>query len=370
MPDIPVEPLGQCGSLDEFYDLYAPLGLYSSGRRFLHLELDIINRCNIRCVMCYHSLEATRRVKTVYLTPDAFAASASGVLPHAHRLSLSLGNEPLMSPHFAAILGIAARYAVPNVNFFTNGLLLNDETIDAIIERGVTQVCISVDGATPATYNAIRRDGDFHQLMGKVQRLIERRDAAGSPTPRVRFDIVMMQRNIHEMADLVTLAARLGVQELCFRHVVSFEGLAMEDECLSRTKALSNYWLERALAKAAELGLEVQGHPAPFDLGDDGPPAAPEASAPFLPTPYCPYPFFHVTMGPGGHVLPCPHSHGEAPYGQVSADVPLDRIWLGPKFTALRRRILDHDPPEMCRRCAFLALRYPNAAELFVTRRH
>jgi MoaA/NifB/PqqE/SkfB family radical SAM enzyme len=370
MTEALAENLTHCRSVDEFYELCAPLGLYGSGRRFMHLELDIVNRCNIRCVMCYHSLESTRRAKPVYLSPEDFSLSASRVLPHAHRLSLSIGNEPLMSPHFVEILRVAAGYEVPHVNFFTNGLLLTDTNIDAIIECGVTQVCVSIDGATPATYNSIRRGGDFHQVVRNVERLVARRNGAGSATPHARFDMVMMQRNVHEMVDLVMLAARLGIQELNFRHLVSFEGLGMETESLTHTKALSNYWLDRALAMAAKLGLVVQTQPARFDLDTED--AAPVAAAatPFLPTPYCPFPFFHVTMGPGGHVLACPFSHGEAPYGQVSAETPLDQIWLGPKFATLRQRILRHDPPDMCRRCSLLAFTYPNVKQLFATRKH
>ena len=197
------------------------------------------------------------------------------------------------------------------------------------------------------------------------------RDAANSTTPRVRFDIVMMQRNVHELIEIVKLAARLGVDQLCFRHLVSFEGLGMERESLTYTKALSNYWLDGALRAADDLGLEVQQHPAPFDLDAGTPdPAAPAAGPAFLPTPYCPFPFFHISMGPGGHVLACPHAHGEAPYGQVSTDTPIDQIWLNSKFITLRRRILRHDPPEMCRRCPFLALKHPDMAALFATRRH
>lgn len=367
--DALVARLERCESLAEFHDILAAEGIHGSDHRFMHLELDLTNRCNLRCVMCYHSLEATRRARTVHMTPYGFSLAASRVLPHAHRLSLSLGNEPLMSPHFIDILRVAAGYHVPNVNFFTNALLLNEDTIAAIIDYLVTQVCVSVDGATPATYNGIRRDGDFDRLVCNVERLVARRNAANSATPRVRFDIVMMQRNVHEMVDLVRLAARLGVQELSFRHLVAFEGLGMEKQSLQDTRALSNYWLERALATAAELGLDVQTRPALFDLGEENaPPAA--APKPFLPTPYCPFPFFHVSMGPGGHVLACPYSHGEAPYGQVSAEVPLDEIWLGPKFTALRQRILQHDPPDMCRRCSFLSDKYPDVAEFFVTRKN
>ena len=367
MAGIHLDQLGHCESLDEFHAACAPLGLYQD-RRFLHLELDVINKCNIRCVMCFHSLEPARRARVTYMSPGTFAADAAPVLRHAHRLSLSLGNEPLLSPTFVPILAIAARHAVPHVNFFTNGLLLDDEKIDAIVEHGVTQVCISVDGATPATYNAIRRDGDFDVLVRNVERLVSRRNARGSVTPLVRLDVVMMQRNVHELPALVELAARLGAGQMGFRHLVSFEGLGMDGESLSQTPALSNYWLERAMAAAAELGIEVQTHPAPFTLGDEEAPA-PAPASPYAATPYCPYPFFHISMGPGGHVHPCPHSHGEAPYGRVSGDTPLERVWLNEKFTILRQRILRHDPPDMCRRCAFLAFHHPDVADLFVTRR-
>lgn len=380
------ERLGECRSLDEFYLLCAPLGLYSRGRRFLHVEMDIVNRCNIRCIMCFHSFESTRRAKTAYLTPDDFASVASKVLPHAYHLSLSLGNEPLMSPHFVEILRLASGHKVPNVNFFTNGLLLNDKNIEAIIENGVTQLCISIDAATPATYNAIRRDGDFDHLIRNVKRFIARRSAMQSATPRLRFDFVLMKRNIREVRTLVKLAATLGVQQLAFRHLVSFEGLHMEQESLKNEKALSDRWLRAALRTAAKLGLEVQSRPAFFKppllhrlsarlspkAQAPGTRSAPEtaAAAHFAGTPYCPFPFFHISMGPGGHVYPCPHSHGEAPYGQVSAQTPIDQIWLNSKFMSLRRRILRHDPPEMCGRCPYLADNHPNVAALFATRNY
>lgn len=362
-----MDAIGRAQTIAEFHQACAPLGLHGA-RRFLHLELDIVNRCNLQCVMCYHSLEATR-VPVVYLPPELFAVAAASILPHASHLSLSLGNEALMSPHFEAILALAAPFKVPHVNFFTNGLLLNDQKIMAMVAHGVTQVCISVDGATHDTYNSIRRGGDFDDLLRNVERLVALRAQADSATPRMRFDVVMMRRNIHELPDIVRLGARLGVQQLSFRHMVSFEGLGMDGESLVHAKAVSNYWLAQALETAAALGLEVQSHPALFDETASAPAvrAAPVAA---LDQPYCPFPFFHIAMGPGGHVLPCPHAHGQEPFGRLSEAMPLDKIWLNEKFAALRQRILRYDPPEMCQRCPFLADKYPNHDDLFATRKH
>lgn len=361
-------------SLEALHAALAADGVLRPDARFMHLELDITTHCNLRCTMCYHSLDEFVGKKPLHLAPDDFAAVADRILPHAHSLSLSLGNEPLTSPHFIPILRIAARYGVPHINFFTHGLLLREAIIDAIVECGVAQVVVSVDGATARTYERIRRGGKFDRLVRNVRMLIERRTAAGKTLPRIRFDMVMMRSNVHEMPDLVRLAKQLGVDEVNFTHMVSYEGLDMQHESLVHDKAGSNSWLRIALRVAATEGVRIAAHPALFNLDEpaDAPARAADgpAAAAFAARPYCLYPFFHVSMNAGGHVLACPYSHGEAPFGRVSPETPIDQIWLGPAFTTLRRRILEHDPPDMCRRCSFLALRHPDVEVLFVQRKN
>ena len=358
-------------TLKAFHSDLVARGILPPGERFMQLEVDITSKCNLRCVMCYHSLDEFARGKPVNLTPDCFATIAASVLPFAHTLTLSLGSEPLMSPHFVRILRIAAGQHVPNLTFYTNGLLLTEAIADAIVECGVTTVCISVDGARRRTYEAIRRGACFRTLVRNVRTLVERREAARSSTPALRFDVVIMRRNVEELEDIVVLGAKLGISAINLFHVVAYEGLGMEAESMACDKERSNYWIARATNAAERLGIAVAAAPRPF------------ASSPliqiqrrsalpavFQKTPYCLYPFFHISMNSGGHVLACPHSHGEAPYGTVSAGTPLDAIWLGPEFRRLRERILAHDPPDMCRRCSLLATNNPDAAEFFATRPH
>ena len=114
----------------------------------MDLEIDVSNKCNIRCKMCYFSFDQAFYAKPAYLSPNAFTALAEGILPHARAVMLSLGSEPLSSPHFVSILRLAARHHVPELGFYTNGLLMNDRIIEAIIEHDVTMVSVSIDGAT------------------------------------------------------------------------------------------------------------------------------------------------------------------------------------------------------------------------------
>ena len=348
-------------TLDDLHAALRDARILGPDPRFMHLEMDITSRCNIRCVMCYHSFDEYARSKAVLFPVETFDALAGALLPRAHTLTLSLGSEPTTSPYFVPILRSAAAHAVPNLTFFTNGTLLHDQTIAAIIETHVTQICVSIDGATAATYEAIRR-GAGSTVIGGVRRLIE--DAAADSEPRLRFDVVMMKRSVHGLPAIVELAASLGVDAINFFHMVVYDGLRTEEQSLRRHQDLSDLQTGRAGAGAG-LGRPVAAHPR--ELEEERQAAAP-AGSPYAGAPYCMYPFFHVSMNSGGHVLACPFSHGEAPFGTLGPDTSFEAIWLGSKFSELRRQILESDPPPMCRRCSYLASRYPNVEALFAPR--
>jgi MoaA/NifB/PqqE/SkfB family radical SAM enzyme len=245
---------------------------------------------------------------------------------------------------------------------------MNDRVIEAVLENHVTLVAVSVDGATKKTFESIRRGADFDLLLQNVRTLTRRRAETGCSLPRVRFGVVMLRQNIEELPDIVTLAWRLGVEELNFFHAVVYEGLDMEEQSLAGYKELSNHYLERARSRALELGLTIVHNPNPFRLDRAAFAAAKSKAALQQTVPYCRFPFFHVSVSAAGQVMPCPFSHGEAAYGVVGPETSFEGIWLGPAFSELRRRILTNEPPDMCQRCSFLASSHPDLAELFAAR--
>lgn len=333
--------------------------------RFLHLEMDITSRCNIRCRMCYFSFDRYFSGKAVHFPLAQFSRLVTDVFPLVRTLTLSLGSEPLASPHFTTFLRMAAASGVPDITFYTNGLLMTPAVVDAVLAADVAHVTVSVDGASPETYAAIRTGGALEKVLTNVRHLVDRRRALGLERPVLRFGVVMMRSNAHEWADIVSLAAANGVDEVSLFHLVVYEGLDTEGESLVHHQELSDRSLDAALARANETGVRVVSHPARFGAPQQ---VADTSDAPYLGTPYCRYPFFHISMNAGGHVLPCPFAHGEAPYGTVSDTQSLLGIWTGPKFTDLRRRILAHDPPPMCLKCSYLASHHPNHASLFEPR--
>ena len=263
----------------------------------------------------------------------------------------------------------------------------------------MTTISVSVDGATRKTFESIRRGANFDHLISNLKEFISRRDELGLTRPKLRFGVVMMKSNIHELADIVTLAASLKATDIDFCHVVIYDGLEMESESLSHYKAQSNFELAKAIRRAKSLGVGVVTKPAFFTLNTTSilkkafrraksvgigiikkpeylmhmiPLAFKYSASPFSRSkaaiPYCHFPFHNVSINAGGYVLACPYSHGEAPYGRVTDETAFENIWFNRSFKELRARILNCDPPQMCRRCSFLANRYPNMAAFFSNR--
>jgi len=218
--------------------------------RSLTVLVDVSNKCNIRCRMCYFAYDSLFQRKAIYMAPESFAQLADELFPLAHTVYLSAGSEPLTSPYFVELLAIAARYDVPDLKFLTNGLLLRPEIAEAILESRVTQVHFSTEGATKATYERIRAGGEFERFTENIRHLATRKRELGSDRPILQFNVTLMRSNLGELERFVELAEELGVERIACRHVMPYEGLGMEAEALDRVPREANAAFKRFLARA------------------------------------------------------------------------------------------------------------------------
>lgn len=387
-------------NIPEFHRALKRNNIVSPNPRFITAVIDISNKCNLRCRMCYFSHDKYFKAPPVYMTPETFENTAKDLLPHAATLTLSCGSEPLMSPYFIDILKVASKYNVPHVDFATNGVLLNEERAEAVIKHGVTDLMLSIESPVKETFEYIRRGADFDRFIGNIKHLVKRKKALKSYTPVLRFNITLMRSNIEHVEKLVELAAELEISLLDFRHLVIYEGLGMEKESLSHYKELSNDWLKKARKKAEELGLTIVTFPELFGKKEpvQEPSKRQEERKPLrhylnilkrnpkyfiksvysrvkpqlkkdrktkdksekqeLPDNfvYCKLPFNYTLINSGGNVLPCPHCHGVSEFGTITPDNSFEDVWFNEKFKELRRNILTQNPPEMCRVCSILSM--------------
>jgi len=243
-------------------------------RRRHTVVLDLTERCNLRCVMCYFSTTDRLRFPPFgrELAPNGnmplavFERVAATYFPHAWRVALACATEPLIHREFGTFVRIAGRYRIPELWFPTNLLALNEEKAKAIVDAGVHTVAVSVDGMRAETYEKIRIGGRFAQLEERLALLNEARK--GSRT-RLRIIFTWMRSNRAELQLLPAFAAAHGAAEIDVRFVTPTVGVDNAAELLANEDpgALDDE-LAAAAEEAVRLGLRLAYYPG-FETPED-----------------------------------------------------------------------------------------------------
>lgn len=123
---------------------------------------------------------------------------------------LSRNGEPLLDKKIAVKIKKLKEINIQNVLFTTNGALLDQRRSLELIEAGLDEIRISIDGATKETFESIRKGLDFESVVENALNFIRLRNESRSKT-KVQIRLVKQERNFHEVTEwLVFWQSRLG----------------------------------------------------------------------------------------------------------------------------------------------------------------
>lgn len=310
--------------------------------RLAALPLAIVyvtDRCNSRCVTCDYWRYGQTNL------PLAQAERLARELPAlGTQVVLLSGGEPLLHPHWAEIAA-TLRGAGLRLWLLTAGLSLarHAERAAALCET----ITVSLDGATPETYRAIRGVDAFTAVTDGVRAAV----AAGAP---VTLRCTVQRDNYTELPALVALGRALGARQVSFLAVdVSTHVAFARAEDYNHTMALGPDDLPRFAAVLD--GLE-RTHAADFASGfiAESPAklrrlhqyfAALSGEGAFPPV-ACNAPRFSAVIGADGQLQPCYFIPGAGPLNGA----PLGATLNAPEAVALRGAIRRGERAE-CARC-------------------
>jgi radical SAM protein with 4Fe4S-binding SPASM domain len=345
------------------------------GIRPINVELDVTNRCNLRCVMCLHSHPSYYRRKRQDMPLETFRTLAEAVFHTTRGLSLSYGAESLLHPQFEQFLRLSMGYGIPKVYVNTNGLLLTEPTVEAMVSTGLHQLAVSVDAATPETYGKIRVGGDFSKLLGNLRMVRRVRERACSETPHVSLLFVLLRSNVQELPAFVDLAPDVGADSVIAIHMNPYKLLDNADRAAAFDKALCNDMVHEARDRATAHGIALVA-PADFALDGDVPPHDRRVTAErfdlavqkgWEQRAVCPFPWHFVAIDMQGDVVPCGWWAEQPPMGNVYEDDLLE-VWRNDRYRVLREELADGRPREVCRTCPAAGMGDPNNPYAFLSR--
>jgi radical SAM protein with 4Fe4S-binding SPASM domain len=297
--------------------------------------LQVTGRCNLRCRLCRRQIQRSRDYSHMPTEVVEAVISASRRLA---AVEINADGEPLLNPSVPDILA-RLKNTMPGygkVGLLTNGMLLNQKTARKLIDRGLDWIAVSIDGATKATMEAIRKGSRFERIVENVAFAVEygKRNAPGGIDFCIQFTI--HDENVREIPDMVRLAGKLGVPNLNLGHLIRFE--TGEFQPLERNVLAP--LLEEAKQIGMQEGVVLRSHSLePLR----------ERQCPFLDGAHV-----HVS----GDVSACsfrrPGRPEEPNYslGNIK-EKPLLEIWESRPATELRRSLAAGEFPSHCEPCCF-----------------
>ncbi|MFP4053358.1 MAG: radical SAM protein [Phycisphaerae bacterium] len=175
------------------------------------MTVQLGNACNIRCSMCGW----VRR--DPYKMPPKLQPMIFEGMPYLRRLRLT-GGEPAIFPFAKEVVAAAGEHPQLRLAINTNATLLDE---DFWYEALTDQFCalrISIDAASPETYHAIRKGGDFDTVMKVTREVASRRRSRQEP--EIVWSFVIQQANRHEVVPFAELAVECGVDHVQYQPMV------------------------------------------------------------------------------------------------------------------------------------------------------
>jgi len=226
-------------------------------RRWRLVQVEAALACNLNCVMCpWVDIRREFGEARALMGPETWAGIREH-LPEIASVDFTGGGETLLQPFLVQWVADAAR-AGCEAGFLTNGLILTEDRLRGLLDAGLTWLGVSMDGATAATYESIRRGSRFERVCANLARVAALRGQGG---PKTLIQCVVMGSNVRECAGLVRLAAELGVDEVSFKQCDVIRGDYGKDLGVFSEVHDEVVPVEAALAEAREegrrLGVEI-----------------------------------------------------------------------------------------------------------------
>ena len=316
------------------------------------IYIEPTSRCNELCQQCPRTLLS--REEDCDLTFERFRYIVDQ-FPALDRVVLHGLGEPLLNkelPQMIRYLKERGTYVL----FNSNGILLNAKRGQALIDAGLDEYRLSMDGSTRETYARVRGVDAFEKIWRNVRAFITMQREQQAAKPAVSLWFTAMRENLHELPGLVELANEAGIREVYLQRLVYFEeGLASSRQALFRRSTPEELAIVKhgeQLCKEYGITFKAAGSATPIESLVRNFGERPWSGC------HRPYTLTYITSS--GNVLSCCF----APFGHKSAkeykeervlgnifEEPIERIWHGERYNAFRRAFESDSPARHCSQC-------------------
>lgn len=338
------------------------------GRAFIPLRyfFELTYQCNLNCPYCYVGQE---RKKNEMTTEEWFKIIDQ--IPFYSFVTL-VGGEPLIRKDFIPILERTAKKTFGKLNVVTNGVLINDEIIDAFIRTKMMLLSVSLDGYGENHDKNRNKEGIFDKIITNLDNLNSKK---GKKKPMVDIKTIVLENNLDDLPKLYKLC---GDMNFDFLSISFLRNNDLKQNSVLREAFGEEFYLQKYPIKPyfdmehfkevyreiEEMGkkskVQVRFSPK-FEGGNGGADALQKIEKFYsydenkpITEIYepCLYPFSNMMINPQGDVYPCL----SLKIGNVK-EKTLKEVFNMPKYCCFRKNLKASGLFEACQMCCELCVR-------------
>lgn len=190
--------------------------------RFLPLQIDITNLCNLRCVHCYHpnhKNDGALALNEWLSVLDQYDALLTRIQFDPYLIIC--GGEPLLSPMLGPILKhVRDKKRNYRLSILTNGTLADRFDFSQLSGFEQVNFQVSLDGPDAVSHEKVRGKGSFDRSLRGIRAI----QSNGRP---VALLAVLSKRNAGLIPEFFDLAKSLGVESMDFTRLI-VQGIAKD----------------------------------------------------------------------------------------------------------------------------------------------
>lgn len=168
--------------------------------------VELTENCNLSCVMCRSNQRFDRGKNMSW---EIFESVADQIFSTASMVDLRGWGESTILKDFPRFLEATLAYG-PRVRIVTN-LTVKNELLWRQMARNDVFIAVSFDAATEDTFAALRPGSRLDVILDNLRIIVDERRRLGRDLDNIYLNTVIQRPAIRELAEIVRVAARLGI---------------------------------------------------------------------------------------------------------------------------------------------------------------
>ncbi len=289
------------------------------------LNVFPVNYCNFRCSFCAQSL-GTQGLKKEYnydvtekmqLSTFEHIVHASKTFASSYKLLSFMGHgEPLLHKELPKMIALAKENNIAKrIEIITNGSLLTPELSDKLIDAGISNIRISLEGMNSATYKELCKVHiNFEELLENFAYFHRRGASKGAQI----------------FVKVIDCGLKQGEEELFYK---TFNNIC------------SRMYIEKV--KPVYTGVSINFNEDCTTILTD------RYGNEHTPRLVCPLAFFSLAIWPNGDVAPCDAIYKPICLGNINETQDLNALFHGKVATQFRKALLQKRKNSLygCNKC-------------------